>query len=191
MSPDLFIGWLLGLLGSLLTGVIMYWLEGRREERRERLKQHGEQVRTALSWASDGKRTSLRGFYLKGANLSGKDLSEADLESANLDEIIGWALDLRRANLRAASFRKAKIKHADFRGAVFHRADFAGAILVDVDFTGADVRDTDLTTAHTLEACVWDGLRRNERTRLPQHVRDSVERQAADSQPASGADTPS
>jgi len=44
MSIDLIIGWVLGLLGSLITGIVMYWLEGRREERRERFKQQGEQI---------------------------------------------------------------------------------------------------------------------------------------------------
>lgn len=99
MSSDLLIGWALGIASSLITGLFMYWLEGKRELRISERAQRREDIRTARNWAADGKQTSLRGFDLRGANLSGKDLSGADLEEANLEGAQMWATNLAEANL--------------------------------------------------------------------------------------------
>lgn len=35
-----------------LDGIVVFWLEGRREERREKIKRHQEDIRIAASWST-------------------------------------------------------------------------------------------------------------------------------------------
>ena len=82
MSIDLILGWFLGLVSSIISGVVLFWLQARRDRQNEALRQRREDIRTARNWAKDGKKISLRGFDLVGANLSGKDFSGADCNCA-------------------------------------------------------------------------------------------------------------
>src|SRR5688572_30127005 len=105
MSGDvtlLVIGWLLGLLSSLATSIVSYWLEGRRSIRDDIRRQRREDIRIARDWMYQEKKASLRGFNLKGANLSGKDLSGADLEQADLEGAQLWGTKFVGTNLREA-----------------------------------------------------------------------------------------
>jgi uncharacterized protein YjbI with pentapeptide repeats len=144
----------------------MFWLEGKREIRRENLKRRLDDIRIACNWTNEGKRTSLRGFDLVGANLSGKDLSGADLESANLEGATFWATDLSNANLRGANFRKAKMKSPSFQKAVLRFADFSGATIMGADFSEADVRNAKFRQVKKLEGCMWKAAKVDETTEL-------------------------
>ena len=95
----LVLGWLLGLVSSITAGLVMFWLEGKREIRTEKLKQRREDTRLARNWAKAGKKESLQGFDLAGANLSGKDLSGADLEDTDFEGARMWAANLSGADL--------------------------------------------------------------------------------------------
>lgn len=155
MSSDLLIGWVLGIASSLITGLFLFWLEGQREARREKLKQRRDDYRTALNWNEHGRKISLRGFHLEGANLSGKDFSGADLEGAHLQGAILWKTNLEGANLRGTNFQKANVKGASFRRAMLYRADFTDAIVVRADFTEAILLRTKLRDAELFEDCIW------------------------------------
>lgn len=179
MSNDLLIGWLLGLVSSLLSGVVLFWLQGRRDQRNETLRQRREDTRTTRNWASDGKKVSLRDFDLRGANLSGKDLSGADLERANMESAGLWATNLAGANLRAANFRKARIKGADFQKAMLLLADFTDATIVDTDFSEAILRRAKLNRVKTIENCLWRDVHIDDTTELSSELKREIERQAA------------
>lgn len=173
----LILGWLLGLVSSLVTGLIMFWLDGKRENRKIRLQQKVEDIRTASSWASEGKKVSLRGFDLSGANLSGKDLSDADLEDANLEGVRLWATNLSGANLRKVNFRQTIMKRPNFENANLRRADFTGAIVIGGDFTKAYLGETKLAKAKKLENCVWKEVTVDEGTELSPQLRQEIEKQ--------------
>lgn len=168
MSNDLILGWALGLVGSLITGVALFWLEGIRDERRERLRQRQEDIRTALNWKS-GSNISLRGFNLSGANLSGKNLSGADLESANLEGAILWATNFKGANLRAASFRKTKMKSPNFQEAILQMADFTEASIDEANFERAYFRKTKFEKAKLIN-CLWRDAIIDNKTLLPENI---------------------
>lgn len=103
MSTDAIIGFVFGVLSSLVSGVVLFLLQSRRDIRQERLKQRREDVRIARNWRTDEKKISLRGFDLAGANLSGKQFPRADLEDASFEGARMWATDLRDTNLTNAS----------------------------------------------------------------------------------------
>lgn len=179
MSSDLLIGWLLGIASSLITGLFMFWLEGQREQRRERLKQRLDDYRTALNWKEHGQKLSLRGFNLEGANLSGKDFSGADLEGANLQGAILWKTNLEGANLRAVNFRRANIKGCSFRRAMLYSADFAEATVVRGDFSEAIVLRAKLRSASAFEDCTWRDVVFDRTTELTHELAIEMQRPPA------------
>ena len=178
------LGWLLGLVSSLVTGFIMFWLEGKRENRKLRLQQKIEDIRTASSWAIEGKKASLRGFDLSGANLSGKDLSGADLEDANLEDARLWATNLSVANLKKVNFRQAIMKRPNFENANLRRVDFTGAIVIRGNFTGAYLGETKLTKAKRLEDCVWKSVEIDDGTEITPELRQEIRKQNSLSEPS-------
>jgi hypothetical protein len=77
VSVDVFRDLVLILAGgliSLLTGIVLYWLEGRRERSREREALRREDYRAALRYAKSGRHDSLAAADLQGANLAFVDL---------------------------------------------------------------------------------------------------------------------
>jgi hypothetical protein len=176
MSNDLILGWFLGVASSLLTSLVMFWLEGKREVRREALKQRQEDTRVARNWAIEGEKTSLRGFDLSGANLSGKDLSYGDLEDADLEGAKMWGTNLSGANLIRANLRKAKLVGVDFSEAKLLLADFSGAIISECNFTGAQLRRTKLKRAKAVDRCIWQSVQIDETTELSETLRQDIGR---------------
>jgi len=179
MSNDLILGWVLGLLSSLLTSLVMFWIEGLREKRKETQRRRLEDSRIAINYGVDGKKPSLRGFDLSGAKLSGKDLSEADLEDSNLEGAGLWGTNLSRANLRHANFRNARLKGVKFMNAVLRSADFTGAELIEVDFTNADLRKAKLSRAKIITECVWKGAIIDASTDLGETLLQEIRQQSA------------
>jgi uncharacterized protein YjbI with pentapeptide repeats len=181
----LILGWVLGLASSLLTGLIMFWLEGRREDRSLRFHQRLEDIRIASSWASEGKKISLRGFNLSGANLSGKDLSGADLEDANLERATLWATNLSGANLRNVNLCNAAMKKTNFENANLRFADFTGATVIEGNFTGAYMHQAKLAKAKKLENCIWEAANFDDTTELTPQLRQEIEKQSMHDERAS------
>ena len=180
MSNELFLlllGWLLGVVSSLLTSFVMFLLEGRRAIRLEILKQRQEDIRLARNWADEGKKISLRGFNLSGANLSGKDFTGADLEDVNLEGAHLWATDFTNANLRRANFRKAKIVGVKLTKANLLLADFTGSIIGDTDFSGAQLHRTNLEAVKEIKHCTWDAVQIDETTQLSAELRQNIREQ--------------
>jgi uncharacterized protein YjbI with pentapeptide repeats len=176
MNSDLILGWFLGLAGSLISGVALSWLQGRRDIKNEVLRQRREDTRTARNWANDGRKASLRGFDLRGENLSGKDLAGADLESANLEGASLWATNLSGANLRKTNLRNTKLKGAELKGAMLLLADFTGASIIDTDFTGAILKRANLQVK-TAENCVWKDVQIDDGTEMSPELMQEIERQ--------------
>lgn len=182
MTNDLmfvFIGWLLGLISSLVTGLMLFWLEGLREDRRLRFQQKLGDIRTASSWASNGKKGSLRGFDLSGANLSGKDLAGADLEDANLTGAILWGTDFSGANLRKADLRGAHMKRVNFENAQLRYADLTDARVRGSDFRRAYLRQARLLRLKEWENCNWQGAIIDDSTEMDDQVRREILTMAA------------
>jgi uncharacterized protein YjbI with pentapeptide repeats len=180
MSEGLFfliVGWLLGIISSLLSSLVMFWLEGKRQTRAEKSKQRQDDIRTARNWASDGKKISMRGFDLQGANLSGKDLSGADLEDANLSEAIMWETNLSGANLRTANLRKIKAVSVKFINAKLLYADFTGATISDGDFTNTILHRTKLHQMKKAKGCIWKGVEIDETTEVSPEIRYEINQQ--------------
>ena len=179
MSNDvsmLLLGWGLGTIGSLLTGIVLVILEGIRDSRIEANRQRREDARVARNWAAEGK-PSLRGFDLSRANLSGKDLSVADLEDADFEGAKMWGTNLSEANLIRANFRRAKLVGVDFEGADLRLADFTGAVMSEVNFTEARLRRTKLRKARKIVDCVWKGIEADETTEMSAELREEIKRQ--------------
>lgn len=177
MSLDAIIGFALGLLSSLLSGVVLFWLQGRRDVQREAMKQRREDTRIARNWAQDGKKTSLRGYDLVGANLSGKDLAGADLEDCNLADTKLWETNFSSANLIRASFQNAKLREVKFNGAKLIFTDFDGADLRRVDFTGANLHRTKLGNVKNIEGCIWTDVKIDETTELSSGLQKMIQEQ--------------
>lgn len=163
---ELILGFALGLIGSLFSGIVLFKLEGRREAQRERQKQRKEDVRVARNWSHDGKRASLRGFDLAGENLSGIDLSGADLEDSNFEGAKLWGTNFSGANLIFANFANSVMVGVVFKGADLQGADFSGATLRETDFTESKLRKAKLGQIRNLENCVWTDARIDETTDL-------------------------
>ena len=170
----LIMGWLLGILSSLATGVLMYWLEGKREIRREAANQRREDIRTARNWSAAGRVESMKGYDLSGANLSGIDLSGADLEDANLSGAQMWNTNLEDAKLIRTNLTDAVIQGAKFSRANLHSAVFDGARITEADFSGALLRRTRLSKVKLLENCVWTSAQMDETTQLPSEHRGQL-----------------
>ncbi len=175
MTPDLIIGWMLGLVGSIISGIALFWLQSRRDIQNEILRQRREDIREAQNWAKNGKTTSLRGFDLRGANLSGKDLKGADLEDANLEDAMLWSTNLTSANLIRTNFQKAKIIGANFKNANLHLADFTGAIIRQADFSETKLRRTDFQQAEEITECIWVDAQIDETTKLSVELKQRIQ----------------
>jgi uncharacterized protein YjbI with pentapeptide repeats len=182
MSSDLILGWALGLASSLLTGLFMFWLEGRREIRQEIRERRVQDIRTARNWKNSEEAPSLRGFDLRGANLSGEDFSGADLEDANLEGARIWQANFSSANLNNASFRQATLVGVIFRQANLHSTNFDKAVIGDSDFTEAMLRRTKLDNTKRVENCIWQSVRVDETTRLSTQLRQEIESQQSESE---------
>jgi len=169
------LGWFLGLISS----IVLFWIQEKRDARKEALRQRQEDIRAARNWAADGKKISLRGFDLTDANLSGKDLSPADLEDAILEGAKMWSTDLSGANLIRANFRKAKMIGAKFIGANLTLADFSDAILGECNFTEARFKRTKLKQAKTIDNCIWRSIQIDETTELTDELRQQIEKSQA------------
>jgi uncharacterized protein YjbI with pentapeptide repeats len=175
MNSDLILGWVLGVASSIISGIVLFWLQSRRDIQNEVLRQRREDIRIARNWAVDGKKTSLRGFDLRGANLSGKDFASADLEDANLDEARMWNTRLNGANLIHASFRNANLVGVDFSDAKLESVDFAGTTLREVNFTNTKLSRAKLHKPKKAENCIWRGASINDRTELTEQLRIEIE----------------
>lgn len=173
MSSDLIIGWALGLASSLLTALLLFWLEGKRSIRNEQRMQRREDIRTAQNWVP-GETVSLRGFDLRGAHLSGHNLSGADLEHANLESVRLWGGKLIGTNLIHANFRKAIIRGTDFSGADLHSADFTGAQIRRANFSQAKLRRAKFGQVKEITDCIWEGAKIDKTTDLPSSIRDQI-----------------
>lgn len=174
MSSDLIIGWALGLASSLLTALLLFWLEGKRSIRNEQRVQRREDIRTTQDWKPGENAASLRGFDLRGANLSGRNLSGANLEDANLEGVSLWGGRFMGANLIRASFRKAQIRGTDFTEANLHSADFTGAVIRGANFSQARLRRTKFGRAKAITDCIWEGAKIDETTDLPSSIRNQI-----------------
>ena len=177
MSSDAIIGFLFGLLSSLLSGIVLFWLQGRRDSHREAITQRREDTRVARNWTQDGKKASLRGFDLTGANLSGKDLSGADLEDCNLEGAQMWETDFTGANLIRANFENAELIEAKLCNSKLHLANFDNAVLRGVDFSGAKLRRTRLLNARVIQDCIWTNARVDETTEIDLALRQVIDAQ--------------
>ncbi len=178
MNNDLILGWVLGLLSSLVTSLFLFWLEGKREQRNSLRSQRRDDIRIARDWAKSGKEISLRGFDLQGANLSGKDLSGADLEDANLSGAQMWNTNFEGANLIRARFQKTNIIKCNFRGASLTRANFSKSIISGSDFSKTKLRHTDFRKIKKIESCVWEAAKIDETTSISQELRGLIEAQS-------------
>lgn len=174
MSNDLLLlvlGWLLGLASSLVTVLLAYWLEGKREIRREAANQRRADIRAARNWSASGRVESMKGFDLSGANLSGVNLKGADLEDANFTGAQMWNTNLASTKLIRANFTSAVIRGANFRGANLHLASFDGALVKEANFSEAQLRRTKLSKVKLLEDCVWTSTNIDDTTEIrPEHL---------------------
>lgn len=182
MSSDAIIGFVFGLLSSLLSGIVLFWLQGRRDVQREAIKQRREDTRIARNWSQDGKKASLRGYDLVGANLSGKDLAGADLEDCNLEGAQLWETNFSGANLIRANFRNATLRDVKLTGAKLHIANFDGADLIGVDFSGAILRRTKLGNVKRITECNWSGAKIDETTVLNPDLQREIHEQLSQEQ---------
>lgn len=125
----LILGGIIGIFGAVIGGIFEglanYFLEGKRETRRERKRW----IDLALNW--DGKQ-SLRRADLREADLRGVELVRADLSYADLSRA-----KLMNANLRGTHLRGANLKDANLAGAILSEADLHQATLDGADLRGA------------------------------------------------------
>ncbi len=90
---DLMLGWALGLISSLVVGVVLFALQSWRDDRLTQQNVKQNDIRLAQDLGSVGGK-SFRNCDLSGANYSGKDFSGFDFESANLGNASFWATKL-------------------------------------------------------------------------------------------------
>lgn len=173
----LIIGGVISLVATVVTSLMMFWMEGRRTERIEQLRLRHEDTRTARNWAKDGKRQSLRGFDLTGANLSGKDLEGADLEDAQLEKARLWETKLRGANLIKSNFRKAELNEVDLTDTRMIGATLSGARLTRVNFSRANLSKARLLGVKGAETCVWSEVRISSDTQMSEGLQQIIEQQ--------------
>ena len=176
MSSDLLVGWTLGLISSLLSGLFLFWIQSRRDIQKERLKQIQEDTRLARNWLENGRKESLRGFDLVGANLSGIDLSNADLEDVNFENARLWATNLRGANLRGANFRNTEINGIALSDSNLFAADFSGARIQNTEFIRVDLRKANFAKVKKIENCVWNEVIIDDTTKLSDKLREEIQK---------------
>lgn len=160
------------LTSSLLTGVLFFRLEERREVRKIRRQDY----RAVCNWSTSAKQEKFRNFDLTKANLSGRELAGADLEDSNLTGAVLYDTDLSGANLINVNLRKATIVNTIFKDAWLETVDFTGARLIGVDFTGANLKWAKLRRAKKIENCKWESVKIDETTELEPELRHQIER---------------
>jgi uncharacterized protein YjbI with pentapeptide repeats len=138
----LIIGWLLGLISSLLTGLVLFWLEGVRIKRNKLIQERTDNVRSAINWSLSDKKVSFRGMDFVGQNLSGVDLSEADFTDANFSRALLSGTIFKGAKLNRTNFHMANLNEADFRFANLEEARFSKAQIYNVNFDCAVLKKT-------------------------------------------------
>ena len=113
-STLVLIGALIGaaaaIIGGIIGGFVQGWAWYRYEQKRAAVEKREQWIETALEWAANGGRESLR-----RANLSG-----ADLSSANLGRAILRGADLRGANLSSTDLHEADLRRSNLTGAKYN-----------------------------------------------------------------------
>ena len=179
MNTDVILGWFLGVASSILSGIVLFWLQAHRDAHLEQLRQRREDVRMVRNWAHSEKKASLRGFDVAGANLSGYNLSSADLEDTNFEKAFLHDTKLHHANLRGANFQKAKLVRAVLKEANLRGADFTGATLRGVDFTEAILQKVKFQGVKIEAPCVWTSVVIDESTDLDDTLRAEIQKAQA------------
>jgi len=182
MSNDAIIGFIMGVLSSLISGIVLSWLQNKRDIQKQILRQRHEDIRIARNWADDGKKISLRGFDLAGANLSGKDLSGADLMDANLEGAKLWATNLSGANLSSVRFCNAILIDVKLNDASLVVADFTGAHLQDTDFSNAYLLGAVFKKLKRMDNCVWQNVKADQIAVLSPDILKEIQSQNAESE---------
>ena len=145
-STLVLIGALIGaaaaIIGGIIGGFVQGWAWYRYEQKRAAAEKREQWIETALEWAANGRRESLR-----RANLSGGYLREVDLASTE-----DARADLIGADLRDADLGDANLRGADLRFANLSGANLEGADLRDANLRGADLIVSDMFRRHRLWA---------------------------------------
>lgn len=136
------LGWLLGLISSLLTGLVLFWLEGVRIKRNNLIQERANNVRSAINWSLSDKKVSFRGMDFMGKNLSGVDLSEADFTDANFSHAVLSGTIFKGAKLHRTNLFMANLNEADFRFANLEEASFSKAKIYNANFDCAVLKKT-------------------------------------------------
>ncbi|MCH8090542.1 MAG: pentapeptide repeat-containing protein, partial [Chloroflexi bacterium] len=121
--------------------------------------------------------TDLRGADLRQTHLEGARLNEAHLQRANLNEAHLEGAELFGAYLKGAvlfgaHLEEASLKDAHLQGADFADAHLEGASLKDARLEGTDLRGASGLTKEQIESALTD-----EKTRLPDYLREEDETQ--------------
>ncbi|NET36194.1 MAG: pentapeptide repeat-containing protein [Cyanothece sp. SIO1E1] len=138
---------------SIITALVLFIREGRREERREAHyaawsmidNAHGKETSYARFQALqdlNADSISLRGLDAPEADLMQIKLSGADLHQATL-----YRAKLRDADLRQARLDFANLEEADLQQVKLTNAGLFHATLTRVDFGGAELTKADLSNA--------------------------------------------
>jgi uncharacterized protein YjbI with pentapeptide repeats len=175
MNTDVILGWILGFVSSVASGIVVFILQSRRDSQLERMSQKREDIRTVTNWAKTGRIVSLRGFDLEGANLSGVDLASADLEDTNFTKTRLYGTDLHGSKLILSEFRKAKLVGVNLRGANLTAADFNGAILRGVDFTGANLLKARFRNIKIEAPCIWASVKIDDSAEMDHNIRNLIQ----------------
>ncbi len=151
------------LLDIFVIGIIILWLNERREDKR-RIERWQEEIDDFRGWESEEAkfrilgnikrlnrngitRINLNECFLKNVDLSRAHLKGADLVGTNLEKA-----DLLLANLERADLSGARLKEARLRGANLERANLLGTNLKNADLRRANLREADFSKAHLEEA---------------------------------------
>lgn len=130
--------------------VVVLWILGAEDRRRERHYQAWQTISAATGRSGDlGRSIALRdlaetgveltGVDLTGAVLSGIELPGVDMPWAILDSVTCIGCVLSPASLSLARFRAAWLDRTNFEGAVLNQTDFLHAQVINVDFRSADL----------------------------------------------------
>ena len=130
-STLVLIGALIGaaaaIIGGIIGGFVQGWAWYRYEQKRAAVEKREQWIETALEWAANGGRESLRRANLSGADLSWTTLGSADLSSANLSGADLSSANLGRAILRGADLTGANLSSTDLHEADLRRSNLTGA----------------------------------------------------------------
>ncbi len=155
----LLIGAAIGAIGAIVGGFVQGLASDWFERRRAAAEKREQWIQTALEWAANGRKDSLRRADLQGADLrevdlgpgpdgdKGADLSYSNLRRANLENANLTGANLSGANLLVAVLSGADLRQADLSGADLTGADLRGAYLQLANLTGAGLGVANLTSA--------------------------------------------